>query len=193
MQDEIRPNILIHICCAICAVYFTEILQKRFSPVFYFYNPNIQPVEEYQARKNSVKNLAEIYQIPFIDGPYNVSRWFQRIRGLEKEPEAGRRCLLCFRLRLQKTAIEAQRRRACYFTTTLLVSPHKDTEAIQNIGCEIGQKIGLNFINLKMLGQNKTDVWQKTVTKSRQYNFYHQKYCGCIFSSRPGKSASNLT
>lgn len=179
-----KEQILLHACCATCAGYALEKLAKDFSPILYFYNPNIHPEEEYLLRLKELRDYAQTQNIPFFEEVYDPENWHLEIKGLEKEPEKGLRCNRCFKLRLQKTATWARENNIPFFTTTLTISPHKNSKAIIEIGTEIGKDYKVEFLpeNFK-----KQDGFQKTMAIAKRMNFYRQNYCGCIYSVR-GKS-----
>ncbi|MFA5386377.1 MAG: epoxyqueuosine reductase QueH [Candidatus Paceibacterota bacterium] len=178
-----KPKILLHVCCAVCGAYLIELLKEKYEVILYFYNPNIHPKEEYEKRKESAKKLAEIYNIDFIEEKYIPEKWFEIIKGLENELEGGKRCPICFEMRLRETAISAENNNIPYFTTTLSISPYKDEKIINETGEKIAKEYDLNFLEIGELG-NKQDLWQKTKELAKKHNFYHQKYCGCIFSQK---------
>lgn len=178
-----KEKIVLHLCCAVCGAYLADWLKRNFSEVLlYFYNPNIQPQEEYQKRKASAEKLAEILNLELKEGDYQPQNWLLLVKGLEKEPEGGRRCQICFRERLRATAQLAKNQNFSCFTTTLLLSPFKDEKTIINLGREIAQEFGLSFFNPFDLVGRKEEIWQKSRALAKQYNFYHQNYCGCLFS-----------
>lgn len=175
-------KVLLHICCAVCATYCLQRLrQEGYEVSGYFYNPNIQPEEEYLRRLRETRKLARAENFPLIVGDYNLDDWFAQIKGWEKEPEGGRRCLRCFSLRLKKAAEVAKKKSFSAFTTTLTISPHKNAQAINETGGNIGKGLFLprDF--------KKQDGFKRTQELSKQYNFYHQDYCGCIYSLNENK------
>ena len=116
---ENKSKIVLHTCCAVCGAYLCELLKEQFGEVLiYFYNPNIYPKEEYEKRLASAKKLAEIYKLKFVEGEYDYENWLKRVRGLKKEPEGGKRCPICFAMRLEKTAQLTKEKKFGYFTTT---------------------------------------------------------------------------
>ena len=123
-----------------------ERLKSEYDITGFFYNPNIHPEEEYKKRLNEITNWTQLKNIPLIVGEYDVERWHELVKGLEKEPERGKRCTVCFRMRLQQTAILAKQKGFDYFTTTLSISPHKNAEIINQIGKELGDQIGVQFL-----------------------------------------------
>ncbi len=183
-ENKEKPKLLLHACCAICGAYITQILMHKFNPVIFFYNPNIHPAEEYEKRKNSAEKLAGIYKLEFIEGAYDPEKWFEKIKGLEKESEGGARCPICFEMRLQKTAEIAKERNIEIFTTTLAASPYKDEKTIDSLGEKIANDLSMRFIRSSDLDLSKKDIWQRSREIARQYGCYHQNYCGCIFSLR---------
>jgi len=173
-------KILFHICCGICAFYPVKLLQKEFQEVIlYFYNPNIQPEEEYQKRLKAAQKVARILKTKLIVGPYQPKKWFEFVKGYEDEPEGGKRCSLCFRFRLEKTAQSAKKKEIDWFSTSLTVSPYKNAMIINQIGQEIAQKHKIRFL---VRDFKKQDGFKKTMELAKKYHLYHQNYCGCVFS-----------
>jgi predicted adenine nucleotide alpha hydrolase (AANH) superfamily ATPase len=145
----------------------------------FFYNPNIFPKQEYKKRLKEVKKIARKFKLKLIVGKYNHQKWFKLTKGYEHEPEKGARCLICYRDRLEKTALTARNNDFDYFSTTLTVSPHKNTLAINKIGRELGEKFKVNFLEKDF---KKQDGFKKSVLLARELNLYQQKYCGCEYS-----------
>jgi len=194
---ENNKKIVLHTCCAVCGAYLTELLKNKFSQILiYFYNPNIQPKEEYEKRKESAEKLAEIYNLEFEEGEYEPNKWFDKIKGFEDEPEGGRRCPICFEMRLRQTAELARERGLEYFSTTLAVSPYKNEKIIDELGQKIGNEFGVKYLSIHVRNQieqkeilPRTELvlvrgWQKTRELAKKHGFYHQKYCGCVFSQK---------
>jgi len=170
-------KVLLHICCGVCASWSVESLrQDGYDVTGFFYNPNIQPEEEYRRRLKTAEKLAKEQGFPLLAGDYDVNAWYSRISGGEKTPEGGKRCVQCFRLRLEKTAQRAQAEGFSAFTTTLTISPHKNAQIINRIGCDAG---GGLFLSRDF---KKNDGFKKTQAAAKQHNLYQQKYCGCVFS-----------
>jgi len=169
-------NILLHICCAVCASSVVETLRNQgFSVTGFFYNPNIHPEKEYIKRLKEMKKLAQKIKLPLTIGKYDVKRWFFLVKGLEDEPESGKRCEVCFRWRLEKTSQLCEKKKIEFFTTTLTVSPHKSSKVINKVGTNISDK----FIEFDF---KKKDGFKRAIELSKIYNLYRQNYCGCIFS-----------
>ena len=160
-------------------------------PTIFYYNPNIYPCEEYDIRKQESKRHAESLGLTWIDGDYNHEQWRQDVCGLEHEPERGRRCELCFTLRLVETAKRAHELGLHYFTTTLASSRWKSLEQIERAGRAAEQVVpGTLF-----WAQNwrKGGLYERRNQLLREYAFYNQQYCGCEFSQRGEQSASEET
>lgn len=175
-------KVLIHACCAICSGYPLEYLMENdYEPVVYFYNPNIQPNEEYQKRLDAEITLCQNYGCELITEEYKTEDFLESISGLENEPEGGKRCEKCFLLRLDKTAKKAKGLGIENFTTSIVISPHKNFELISKIGKDVAQKYNLNYLDINF---KKQDGFLKTNKISRELNLYRQNYCGCLFSKR---------
>lgn len=176
------PKLLLHICCAPCGGYLSKEFFKNFEPVLFFYNPNVWPKEEYEKRLKEVKKFCQKNKIKLIKGEYENDFWLEKIKGFEKEPEGGERCKICFQLRLEKTAQRTEDLGIKNFSTSLAISPHKNLETIKNIGEEIAKKYNLKFIVFDEL--EKKNLWPRARDFSKRENFYHQRYCGCVYSIR---------
>ncbi len=180
-----KPKLLLHSCCGPCSSYVMEYLSKYFDITVYYYDPNIEPAEEYFLRLEEQKRLvSEMFPgsgTEVTEGEYEPERYHDCIKGLEEEPEGGARCERCFRLRLEKTAETALKNGFEFFTTTLTVSPHKNAPLINAIGEETAKKYGVKFLNSDF---KKRDGFKRSIELSEQYGLYRQNYCGCIYSRR---------
>ncbi len=176
-----KPKILLHICCAPDATYPFSELSKEFDVIGYFYGSNIHPIEEYERRKNALLKLSKEWKFPVIFEEYKPDRWLKEVKGLEMEPEGGKRCEKCFYIQLEKTAIKARELGIGAFTTTLTISPHKNVKLINSIGREISEKLGVKFLERVF---RKKGGFKRSVELSKKLNLYRQNYCGCIFSIR---------
>lgn len=173
-------NVLVHACCATCSAYPIEKLRSMgYNPVLYFFNPNIFPPDEFDKRLNELIKYAEKKEVKLIVEKQDASDWYNCIAGLENEPERGKRCSRCFEYRLLYTALKAFQLEFEYFTTTLTVSPHKQSKVIFEIAKEIAKKYELNFLDIDF---KKEDGFLKTMQIAKEENFYRQSYCGCEFS-----------
>lgn len=144
--------------------------------VVYFYNPNIQPAEEYQKRLEGQKIICENFNCELIEGEYNLNDFYNAAAGLENEPEKGKRCDKCFELRLNNTAKKAKELNIENFTTSIVISPHKNFQKITEIGKRIADEAGLNYVDIDFKKQNG---FLKTNQISKNLNIYRQNYCGC--------------
>jgi len=126
-----------------------------------------------------MEKVARIYNFSLIKGAYEAKRWLNFVKGFEDEPEGGKRCELCFRFRLEKTAGLAKEKNFPSFTTTLTISPHKNASLINEIGKEIALKYAVRFLEADF---KKKEGFKKTIELAKKYNLYRQTYCGCIFS-----------
>ena len=132
------PTLLLHSCCAPCSSYCLEYLSNFFKITIFYYNPNITDEIEYKKRVNEQKRLIgelpQKYEISFIEGNYNPDIFMNMAYGLEKEPERGKRCYKCYKLRLNETALVAKENNFDYFATTLTLSPYKNSNWVNEIG-----------------------------------------------------------
>ena len=181
-----RKSLLLHSCCAPCSSAVLEKLQMIFAITVYFYNPNISEDIEYRKRVEEQKRLIEAFNdknpkfpIKIIDGNYEPSEFYAIAKGLEKCQEGGERCFRCYALRLEKTARLAKEGGYDYFTTTLSVSPHKNSEWVNKIGESLSEKYGVKYLHADF---KKENGYLKSVELAKEYNLYRQNYCGCSFS-----------
>lgn len=172
-------KMLLHSCCGPCSTQVIEVLKNDFDLTIYYYNPNIDTEEEFLHRLNEEKRYCKEVGIDVIEDGYNPDDFECRIKGLEKEKEGGARCAVCFRLRLEKTAVKARELGFDCFGTTLTVSPHKNSVVINAIGKAVEQQEGVEFIegNYK-----KQDGYKKSIELSKKFNLYRQNYCGCKYA-----------
>ncbi len=174
-------KILLHICCGPCATY--TVLKLKFYYGFdvlgFYFNPNIHPKKEYLKRLSEVKKLAEVFDFKIIEGEYEPRRWFLKTKTLSEEPEGGRRCNICYGIRLNKTGETAKKLKIKIFSTTLSISPHMNVNAIRKIGKRVAKKYGITFLDDIF---RKSNGYLYSVKLSKELGFYRQNYCGCIYS-----------
>ena len=176
-------KLLLHSCCAPCSgdVMLT-LINSEIDFTIFFYNPNIHPVQEYEMRKQENINFAEKHKIPFIDADYDKDYWFSRVKGLEWEPERGKRCTVCFDMRFERTALYAHENNFPIFSSSLGISRWKDMNQINTAGLTAAER----YENLSYWTYN----WRQNGGSERMYkiakeeNFYKQEYCGCVYSLR---------
>lgn len=178
-----KPTLLLHSCCAPCSSYVLEYLSRYFSITVYYYNPNITPESEFRHRAEEQKRLIQEMELPgevtFLEGPYEPARFEMLATGLEQEPEGGRRCAACFRLRLEQAAATAAAQGMDYFTTTLSISPLKNAALLNAIGGELAQTYGVPYLFSDF---KKREGYKRSCVLSATYGLYRQDYCGCRFS-----------
>lgn len=175
-------KIVIHACCAICSAYPISYLQDMgYQVCVYFYNPNIYPDKEYQKRLEAQRILCTHLGCELIEGEYNPQEYYDFVKGLENEPEKGLRCNKCFELRLQKTAEFTKTKNIKYFTTSIVISPHKNFAKLTAIGEKIAEKNGIKYLAINF---KKNDGFLKTNRISKELNLYRQHYCGCVFAMK---------
>ena len=180
-----KPTLLVHSCCAPCSSYVLEYLCEYFDITVLYYNPNISPIEEYEYRKEEQKRLISekfgTSLVKFLDCDYDNELYEEVVKGLENEPEGGRRCSVCFSLRLDKTAKIAKENNFDYFVTTLTISPLKNADLLNKIGNKIGEKYGVSFLPSDF---KKKNGYKRSIELSKEYNLYRQNFCGCRFSKK---------
>lgn len=180
MKAELKNKIILHACCAICSGYPITLLKEMgYNPIIYFYNPNIYPEAEYQKRLEAERILCEALNCELIEGDYETETFYKAAKGLENEPEKGRRCDKCFELRLLKTAQLAKKLGINEFTTSIVISPHKNFQKLTQIGQKIAGEYNLIY---QAIDFKKKDGFLKTNKISKELNLYRQNYCGCEFS-----------
>lgn len=182
-REERVPRLLLHVCCAPCSSAVLEYLSQYFAITLLYYNPNIAPLEEYQKREAELRRLVSqmkfTHPVALLPCQYDGQAFVQAARGLEGEPEGGKRCEACFRLRLRYAAQEAARLRFDYYTTTLSISPMKNAPLLNQLGEEIGREFGVAHLPSDF---KKKDGYKRSVQLSKEYDLYRQDYCGCAFS-----------
>jgi len=185
MQEEIstfngtKKSILLHSCCGPCSSACIERLKEHFDITIIYYNPNIEPYEEYLHRKNEQIRLLNELNIKYIDDDYNNDYYHKLTEPLKNEKEGGKRCAVCFGIRLKYTAKKALDLGYDYFATTLTVSPHKNSDIINNIGYRIGKEYGIKFLYSDF---KKREGYKRSIELSKKYDLYRQNYCGCLYS-----------
>ncbi len=172
---ESTLKILLHTCCAPCATTCTERLASTgYETVLFFSNSNISPREEYEKRLENIRKLADILDLRLVEDLYDHDRWLRHVRGLEDEPEQGRRCMKCFEFNLARASRMADRLRLPAFTTSLSVSRYKQSAKVFEVGYAFPKFEAIDF--------KKKDGYSRSIALSRLYGLYRQNYCGCEFS-----------
>ena len=176
-----KPKLLLHACCGVCSSSVLEKLYPFFDITVLYYNPNIYPEEEYQKRLKMQKEIINKMnlKVALLEIGYH-SKDFEKIaKNLEDEKEGGSRCTKCFHLRLEKTAQIAKVNNFDYFTTTLSVSPYKDSERLNKIGEILSKEYGVKYLYSDF---KKKEGYKRSNELAKKYNIYRQHYCGCQYS-----------
>jgi len=179
-----KPKLLLHSCCAPCSTTGITELKEDYHLTICYYNPNIYPEEEYIKRKNEQLKLIDIfnsqgYDIKILDADYDFEEFENAVVNFKEEKEGGKRCSICFALRLNKVAFLAKQNAFDYFATTLTVSPHKNAELINGIGEQVGVQHGIKYLPTNF---KKKDGYKRSVEMSKKLGLYRQNYCGCKYS-----------
>ena len=170
-------RILLHICCGVCASASIERLRREgYDVTGFFFNPNIHPYKEYCKRRTAIYHIKEASGIPVIEGEYHPRAWFSLTKEYAHESEGGARCRLCYEMRLQETYRLLHQEGFDYFTTTLTISPHKESKVIFEIGRRLG---GEYFLERDF---KKQGGFKQAMDFSTQHSLYRQDYCGCVYS-----------
>lgn len=181
----ITPRLLLHACCAPCSSYCLEYLSQYFEITVLFYNPNIYPEDEYEKRAEEAKRIVRETKsqnpISVVVCDFVPEEFYAAVRGLENCREGGERCRKCFELRLEKAAAYAKENGYDYFTTTLTISPLKDSQVLNGAGEEAGRKYGISHLPSDF---KKKGGYQRSIVLSKEHGLYRQDYCGCVFSLR---------
>ena len=177
--------LLLHACCAPCSSAVLERIGNYFDITIFYYNPNITNEEEYKKRIEEMKKFIRVfntkYPIKLEEGNYDPMEFFDITKGLEKEPERGKRCYKCYKLRLEETARFADKLGFDYFCTTLTLSPHKNSNWINEIGEELNNNYNSTYLYSDF---KKKNGYKRSIELSKEYDLYRQNYCGCIYSKK---------
>ena len=180
-----KKTLLLHACCAPCSSYVIEYLSNYFDITILFYNPNINNIIEYNKRLQELERFVKEFKtkntVKVISLGYNHDEYLQTVFGLEQEKEGGSRCLKCYRLRLEKTFEYAKQYNFDYVTTTLTISPLKNSQVINKIGSELESIYHINYLYSDF---KKKEGYKRSIVLSHEYNLYRQDYCGCEFSKK---------
>ncbi len=177
------PSVLLHSCCAPCSSHVIDTLTKYFDITILYYNPNIEPYEEYLKRKEEEIRFVGEYpsknKLTIMDCDHENDKYHEIIKGLEQEREGGARCIKCYHLRLDKTAQLASENNFDYFATTLTVSPLKNSEKLNKIGEHLSEVYNIKYLYSDF---KKKEGYKHSIELSKEYDLYRQDYCGCIYS-----------
>lgn len=183
--DAPAPKLLLHSCCGPCSSYCIDVLSRYFEVTVFYYNPNIYPEEEYYMRvkeqKRFIDSFPTLHPVSFLEGKYDTERFYEMARGMEQIPEGGERCFRCYRLRLEEAAQKAKELEFDFFTTTLSISPLKNSQKLNEIGKELEEKYQVRYLYSDF---KKKNGYKRSTEISREYQMYRQYYCGCVYSKQ---------
>jgi predicted adenine nucleotide alpha hydrolase (AANH) superfamily ATPase len=174
-------KVLLHVCCAPCSTHAIELLMLEYEVTLFYSDSNIYPREEYEKRLGEARKVAKAYDLELVEDAYDTAGWLEAIKGLEAEPERGKRCPKCFEFNLKRAADYAKCHGFDFFTTTLTISPHKDSKTIFGIGKRLVENTRIGFLELDF---KKQDGFRHSKELSERHGLYRQNYCGCRFSMR---------
>lgn len=180
MSEPNQNKILLHACCGICSGQpILHLRELGFEPIVFFFNPNIQPFDEYEKRLEAQKQICSHFNCELIEADYDAETFEKIVSGLEGEPEGGSRCQKCFELRLDTTAQKLLELKLGTFTTSIVISPHKNYKLISDMGKNIAQRYGIEYLDIDF---KKKDGFLKSNKIAKELYLYRQNYCGCRFS-----------
>ena len=192
-EEGLVPSLLLHSCCGPCSSYCIEYLSQFFNITVFYYNPNIYPDEEYYTRvkeqERFIKEFPTKHPVSFIEGDYDTKSFYEMAKGLEHEPEKGARCHKCYELRLRRTAQVAKEKGFDFFTTTLTISPMKDSQVLNEIGQRIATEEGVPWL---VSDFKKKEGYKRSTELSKEYCMYRQDYCGCVYSYRDRQAQKEM-
>ena len=182
-----KQSVLLHACCGPCSTSCVERLAEDYALTVFYYNPNITDREEYYLRRDTLLQFLDafneehkdMYTVGYLEGAYEPDRYLIKASPLADEPEGGKRCDICFAMRLAETARTAKLMDMDLFTTTMSVSPHKDYEKIRSLGMMLGEEAGVGFLDVDF---KKKNGFGRSVELSKKYGLYRQNFCGCEFA-----------
>ena len=178
-------TLLLHACCAPCSSAVLERIGQHFKISILYYNPNITDKDEYSKRIEELKKLVKLidtkYEIKIIEGKYEPDKFIEMSKGLEDLKERGERCYKCYKMRLEETAKIAEKLRYEYFATTLTLSPHKNSNWINEIGENLDKEYNTNYLYSDF---KKKNGYKRSIELSKIYDLYRQDYCGCVYSKK---------
>lgn len=176
-----KKKLLLHSCCGPCSTACIDRLKDYVDITVLYYNPNIEPDYEYEHRKSEQLRYLNQLNIKYLDCDYDNEIFKNITKSLANEPEGGKRCSVCFGIRLKYTARKAAINNFDMFTTTLTVSPHKNSQVINRIGERIGEEIGIKYLHADF---KKNNGYKQSIELAKKYDLYRQDYCGCLYSRR---------
>ena len=193
-REGIRPRLLLHVCCAVCASYVLEYLAPHFDITIAYYNPNITEESEYRYRYSELRRYVDeaglSVSVHFTEVDYDPEAFLTLTEGREEEREGGARCALCFRQRLEYTARLCRDGGYDCFATTLTISPLKNAVTLNTIGEQLAEEYGVSYLCSDF---KKKEGYKRSIELSKQYHLYRQNYCGCLYSKKEAESRTQTT
>ncbi len=180
-MENSKPDLLLHICCAPCSTYPIQLLKSDYSVHGFFYNPNLFPRSEFDLRVSECQRYCETQQVPLIVSEHDTETWYRMTDAYQDQAEGMERCRICFQMRLERTAIEAQRRHFSIFTTTLTIGTNKPARILFPLGKRVAEKYQIRFLEIDF---KKKNGYLLSCQMSREFGMYRQDYCGCEYSLR---------
>lgn len=182
-----KPRLLLHACCGPCSTSCVERVADEYEVTLYYYNPNIMDREEYLRRREALLKFIDAFnadnegrtRVEYLEGEYDPERFIRLAEPMKDEPEGGKRCDMCFAMRLSDTAKMAKELGYDYFTTTMSVSPHKDYKTIAELGFSLEENTGVKYLDIDF---KKRNGFGRSVEMSKMYGLYRQNFCGCEYA-----------
>lgn len=182
-----KPRLLLHACCGPCSTSCVERVADEYEVTLYYYNPNIMDREEYLRRREALLKFIDAFnadnegrtRVEYLEGEYDPERFIRLAESMKDEPEGGKRCDMCFAMRLSDTAKMAKELGYDYFTTTMSVSPHKDYKTIAELGFSLEENTGVKYLDIDF---KKRNGFGRSVEMSKMYGLYRQNFCGCEYA-----------
>jgi predicted adenine nucleotide alpha hydrolase (AANH) superfamily ATPase len=174
-----KPRLLVHVCCAPDALYVLGELRETYETEAFFSNSNIHPEDEYTLRLAETWKVARHLGLPLHEDDYDPDRWLALTRKFKDDPEKGRRCDVCYALRLLRTGRKAAEEGFDAFATVMSLSPWKKAAVLNRIGRQFGVRFGIGFLEADF---KKKDGFRKSLDLGRNLGLYRQDYCGCLYS-----------
>ncbi|MDD7463107.1 MAG: epoxyqueuosine reductase QueH [Anaerococcus sp.] len=175
------PRVLLQVCCAPCSSQVLTRLRKDFQVDIFYYNPNIYPPEEYDKRAQTVESLVSdmALESKVIIAENKAEDFYSYVEGRKDDVEGGESCYKCYELRLRETARLAKEKGYDYFTTSLSISPYKNSKWLNEIGEKLEKEYGISYLYSDF---KKKNGYKSSIELSKKYHLYRQDYCGCVFS-----------
>ena len=182
-----KPRLLLHACCGPCSTSCVERVADEYEVTLYYYNPNIMDREEYLRRREALLKFIDAFnadnegrtRVEYLEGEYDPERFIRLAEPMKDEPEGGKRCDMCFAMRMSDTAKMAKELGYDYFTTTMSVSPHKDYKTIAELGFSPEENTGVKYLDIDF---KKRNGFGRSVEMSKMYGLYRQNFCGCEYA-----------